>query len=162
MKQKMDDKKVLNERESMEGNLAETAAQGAEPEMYRSQRAIDVAIGRRLRRERERWEKQHERALLLEEMLGEAGVEEALRAMEGGHVQEELADEAPAFDLDAALERAREEGRMEVMRSLRERGSRPLPLQARGAGAAVDFHSMSDAALRSIDARLKRGERVKV
>ncbi len=193
-----------------------------EPEVYKTQREIDAAMGRRLRRERERWEKRHGRALMLEQALGDAGMEEAvaqalasrmrldaqdvLAAMMDAASPEDLRREAqnaallrqacamrernPEFDLSAAmqngalralveageplekayayvnleqtLQRERDGAQQELMRSIAARGMRPAPLHGRGGFAGADFANMPEEALRSIDERLRRGEKVRV
>ena len=102
----------------------------------------------------------------------------------------ELREEDPSFDLGAAMkmpafralveageplrraheyvnadrlkERAREEARMEMMQNIRARGGRPAALRTQGGFAGADVAKLSEAALRRIDERLKRGERVRL
>lgn len=50
-------------------------------EFYRSQREVDAVIGRRIRQERERFERQHADALALYEALGDLGMGEGVAVL---------------------------------------------------------------------------------
>lgn len=95
--------------------------------VYRTQREIDAAIGRRLHQEREKWERQHAAALLLERAMGEQNPQEAVALLLArGNGLEEL-DVSAAMGQGTSMEEILDAARRNAMQRKAQEMARSDP-----------------------------------
>ena len=68
-------------------------------------------------------------------------------------------DPVQAYELTLGRE---QDGREAIDRTRQRRSARPNPAPAGGGGVRLDFRNMTEANFKRIDARLKRGEHVRI